>query len=97
MMITKTKERKPRVLDKCKVVITKNPCHHPGDIRTFTAVNYPRSCQTSERCYCLSRNKVKDQLHMISVDQIWMEMNIWLFGINISFHMSTNNAQPYRL
>ncbi|CAF3409422.1 unnamed protein product [Rotaria sp. Silwood1] len=25
-----------------KVVVTKNPCHHPGDIRVFTAVDVPR-------------------------------------------------------
>ncbi|CAF0935981.1 unnamed protein product, partial [Didymodactylos carnosus] len=24
------------------VVVTKNPCHHPGDVRTFTAVNLPQ-------------------------------------------------------
>jgi RNA-dependent RNA polymerase len=35
------KSNKTKILDKCKVAITKNPCHHPGDIRTFTAVNYP--------------------------------------------------------
>jgi len=33
---------KTKVLNNCKVVITKNPCHHPGDIRTFTAVDHPR-------------------------------------------------------
>ena len=33
---------KTKILDNRKVVITKNPCHHPGDIRTFTAVNYPQ-------------------------------------------------------
>ncbi|CAF4871793.1 unnamed protein product, partial [Rotaria sp. Silwood2] len=32
--------QKTRILDNCKVVITKNPCHHPGDIRTFTAVKH---------------------------------------------------------
>ena len=26
----------------CKVVITKNPCHHPGDVRTFKAKEYPQ-------------------------------------------------------
>jgi RNA-dependent RNA polymerase len=31
-----------KVLDNCKVVITKNPCYHPGDIRTFIAVNHPQ-------------------------------------------------------
>ncbi|CAF4751708.1 unnamed protein product, partial [Rotaria sp. Silwood2] len=25
-----------------KVVVTKNPCHHPGDIRVFTAVDVPQ-------------------------------------------------------
>lgn len=25
-----------------KVVVTKNPCHHPGDIRVFMAVNVPK-------------------------------------------------------
>ena len=29
------------ILNNCKVVITKNPCHHPGDVRTFTARDYP--------------------------------------------------------
>ena len=24
------------------VVVTKNPCHHPGDIRVFAAVDVPR-------------------------------------------------------
>ncbi|CAF3343678.1 unnamed protein product [Rotaria sp. Silwood2] len=32
--------QKTSILDNCKVVITKNPCHHPGDIRTFTAVKH---------------------------------------------------------
>ncbi|CAF0781157.1 unnamed protein product [Rotaria sordida] len=34
------KGEKASILHNCEVVITKNPCHHPGDIRTFTAVNY---------------------------------------------------------
>lgn len=29
------------ILKNRKVAITKNPCHHPGDIRTFDAVDYP--------------------------------------------------------
>jgi RNA-dependent RNA polymerase len=33
--------KKTKILNNCKVVITKNPCHHPGDIRTFTAVDHP--------------------------------------------------------
>ncbi|CAF3922281.1 unnamed protein product [Rotaria sp. Silwood2] len=33
---------KTEILDQCKVVITKNPCHHPGDIRTFIAINHPK-------------------------------------------------------
>lgn len=24
-----------------KIVVTKNPCHHPGDLRTFEAVDVP--------------------------------------------------------
>jgi RNA-dependent RNA polymerase len=35
-------DEKTKILNDCKVVITKNPCHHPGDIRTFTAVDHPR-------------------------------------------------------
>jgi len=31
-----------KTLNNRKVVITKNPCHHPGDIRTFTAIDHPR-------------------------------------------------------
>ncbi|CAF4332776.1 unnamed protein product, partial [Rotaria sordida] len=35
-------KNKTRILDQRKVVITKNPCHHPGDIRTFTAINHSK-------------------------------------------------------
>ena len=35
-----SKNRQPKILQDCQVVITKNPCHHPGDVRTFTAVNH---------------------------------------------------------
>lgn len=31
----------PTILNNVKVAITKNPCHHPGDLRTFTAVDRP--------------------------------------------------------
>ncbi len=27
---------------KGKVVITKNPCHHPGDLRIFEAIDHPK-------------------------------------------------------
>ncbi|CAF3348810.1 unnamed protein product [Rotaria sp. Silwood1] len=38
-MIDKPPSVPPTILDNIKVVITKNPCHHPGDLRTFTAVD----------------------------------------------------------
>jgi RNA-dependent RNA polymerase len=34
------KNQKTEILNNRTVVITKNPCHHPGDVRTFTAVDY---------------------------------------------------------
>ena len=37
--VDKDQNMRTRILNNCKVVITKNPCHHPGDVRTFTAVN----------------------------------------------------------
>ncbi|CAF3873328.1 unnamed protein product [Rotaria sordida] len=37
---TNNKSEKTSFLHNCKVVVTKNPCYHPGDIRTFTAVNH---------------------------------------------------------
>ena len=30
------------ILNNVQVVITKNPCHHPGDLRTFEAVDVPK-------------------------------------------------------
>ncbi|CAF0945376.1 unnamed protein product [Didymodactylos carnosus] len=30
----------PKILKNCLVAITKNPCHHPGDIRTFNAIDH---------------------------------------------------------
>jgi RNA-dependent RNA polymerase len=38
-MIDKPPSVPPIILDNVKVVITKNPCHHPGDLRTFMAVD----------------------------------------------------------
>ena len=40
-MADKAVSMPPEVLDKVQVVITKNPCYHPGDLRTFTAVDKP--------------------------------------------------------
>ncbi|CAF4148378.1 unnamed protein product [Rotaria sordida] len=37
---TNNKGEKTSILHNCKVVVTKNPCYHPGDIRTFTVVNH---------------------------------------------------------
>ena len=34
-------KRTTTILKDCQVVMTKNPCHHPGDIRTFIARDYP--------------------------------------------------------
>ena len=30
-----------KIVKDCEVVITKNPCHHPGDVRRFRAADYP--------------------------------------------------------
>jgi RNA-dependent RNA polymerase len=40
-MIDKPPTIPPTILNNIKVVITKNPCHHPGDVRTFMAVDRP--------------------------------------------------------
>jgi RNA-dependent RNA polymerase len=42
-----TKEENKDKKDECvilngAVVVTKNPCHHPGDLRKFEAVDHPR-------------------------------------------------------
>ena len=39
--INNTESEKTIILEQ-KVVVTKNPCHHPGDIRVFDAIDVPR-------------------------------------------------------
>ena len=39
--LTNTESDKLVILEQ-KVVVTKNPCHHPGDVRVFSAVDVPR-------------------------------------------------------
>jgi RNA-dependent RNA polymerase len=39
--VNNTESEKTVILEQ-KVVVTKNPCHHPGDVRIFSAVDVPR-------------------------------------------------------
>jgi RNA-dependent RNA polymerase len=84
---------KTKVLDNCKVVITKNPCHHPGDIRTFTAVNYSQLKHLKD-VVVFSQQGDRPAPHDISGSDLDGDeyLVIWHEDLVPS---NTDNAQPY--
>ena len=87
------KKQKTKILDNCTVVITKNPCHHPGDIRTFTAVNHP-ALEHLKDVIVFSQQGDRPAPHDISGSDLDGDeyLVIWL---NHLVPLKTTNAPPY--
>ena len=84
---------KMKTLDKRKVVITKNPCHHPGDIRTFTAVNHPRLKHLVD-VVVFSQQGDRPAPHDISGSDLDGDEYLVVWHQDLVPH-TTPNAEPY--
>ena len=88
-----TNDNKTKVLEKCQVVITKNPCHHPGDIRTFTAVNHPQLKHLKD-VIVFSQQGDRPAPHDISGSDLDGDEYLVVWHDDLVPH-TTKNAQPY--
>jgi len=82
-----------KVLDNCKVVITKNPCHHPGDIRTFIAVNHPQLNHLKD-VIVFSQQGDRPAPHDISGSDLDGDEYLVVWDEHL-VPDNTDNAQPY--
>ena len=86
------KERS-KILNQVKVAITKNPCHHPGDIRTFIAMDYPELRHLKD-VIVFSQQGDRPAPHDISGSDLDGDEYIVLWEQNL-VPQSTDNADPY--
>jgi RNA-dependent RNA polymerase len=84
---------KTKVLNNCKVVITKNPCHHPGDIRTFTAINDPRLKHLKD-VIVFSQQGARPAPHDISGSDLDGDEYLVVWHKDLVPY-NTENAEPY--
>jgi RNA-dependent RNA polymerase len=84
---------KTQILDNYKVVITKNPCHHPGDIRTFTAVNHPKLKHLKD-VIVFSQQGDRPAPHDISGSDLDGDEYLVVWHQDLVPY-ETDNAQPY--
>ncbi|CAM4932198.1 unnamed protein product [Rotaria socialis] len=91
--VRNNQKRRTEILDQCKVVITKNPCHHPGDIRTFTAVNYPQLRHLKD-VVVFSQQGDRPAPHDISGSDLDGDEYLVLWHEDLVPN-ETENAQPY--
>ena len=85
--------QKTEILDNRKVVITKNPCHHPGDIRTFTAVDHPKLKHLKD-VVVFSQQGDRPAPHDISGSDLDGDEYLVLWHKDL-VPCETENAQPY--
>jgi RNA-dependent RNA polymerase len=85
--------RRTCILENCKVVITKNPCHHPGDIRTFTAVNYPELAHLKD-VVVFSQQGDRPAPHDISGSDLDGDEYLVIWHPDL-VPLETDNAPPY--
>ena len=89
----KDKRKKTKILDGCRVVITKNPCHHPGDVRTFTAVNHPQLKHLKD-VVVFPQQGDRPAPHDISGSDLDGDEYLVVWHEDL-VPMSTDNAQPF--
>lgn len=87
------KRQKTRILDNCKVVITKNPCHHPGDIRTFTAIRH-EALKHLKDVIVFSQQGNRPASHQISGSDLDGDEYAVIWHEDLVPHQ-TPNATPY--
>ncbi|CAF4102022.1 unnamed protein product [Rotaria sordida] len=86
-------KNKTRILDQRKVVITKNPCHHPGDMRTFTAINHPKLKHLKD-VVVFSQQGDRPAPHDISGSDLDGDEYLVVWHEDL-VPTKTNNAPPY--
>ena len=86
-------DNKTTVLHNCRVVITKNPCHHPGDIRTFTAVDYPQLKHLKD-VVVFSQQGDRPAPHAISGSDLDGDEYLVVWHTDL-VPCNTENAEPY--
>ncbi|CAF3846424.1 unnamed protein product, partial [Adineta steineri] len=86
-------KNKTEILNNRQVVITKNPCHHPGDIRTFTAVDYPELRHLKD-VIVFSQQGDRPAPHDISGSDLDGDEYLVIWHEDLVPNR-TNNAQPY--
>ncbi|CAF1029845.1 unnamed protein product [Adineta ricciae] len=85
--------KKTEILDKRRVVITKNPCHHPGDMRTFTAVDYPELRHLKDVVVFAQQGR-RPAPHDISGSDLDGDEYLVVWHEDL-VPLQTDNAQPY--
>ena len=81
------------VLNNRRVVITKNPCHHPGDVRTFTAVDYPQLKHLKD-VVVFSQQGDRPAPHAISGSDLDGDEYLVVWHKDLVPY-NTENAEPY--
>jgi RNA-dependent RNA polymerase len=84
---------KPVIVKDKKVVITKNPCHHPGDIRTFIARDYPQLRHLQD-VIVFSQQGERPATHDISGSDLDGDEYIVIWHDDLVPH-ETENAIPF--
>ena len=87
------RKQKTHILNNRHVVITKNPCHHPGDIRTFIAKSYPELSHLKD-VLVFSQQGHRPASHDISGSDLDGDEYIVIWH-NDLVPRTTDNAHPY--
>ncbi|CAF4307686.1 unnamed protein product, partial [Adineta steineri] len=86
-------KKQTEILNNRQVVITKNPCYHPGDIRTFTAVEYSQLRHLKD-VIVFSQQGDRPAPHDISGSDLDGDEYLVIWHQDL-VPDQTNNAQPY--